>query len=93
MVGRHRDPNGIDYPFKSIEKDPKEINFDSLLGKGENIYVLAHQPGIGKTYNVMKYIEQKIQDDNEHTGKEYFQKQIIPIDSHGLFNSCLIEVV
>ena len=63
MVGRIRDPKGIDYPFKSIEKDPDEINFDKLLGKGENVYVLAHQPGIGKTYNVMKYLKHKIQED------------------------------
>jgi hypothetical protein len=26
MVGRLRDPKGIDYPFKTIEKDPGEIN-------------------------------------------------------------------
>jgi len=66
--GRIRDAKGINYPFETIELDPSEIPFDEILQQnGQNIYVLAHQPGIGKTYNVMQYLKKKIEEDNDFT--------------------------
>lgn len=66
--GRHRSADGINYPFPTVEEDPDEIDFDELLERnGQNIYVLAHQPGIGKTYSVMEYLVNKIEEDDDFT--------------------------
>jgi len=66
--GRIRDPEGINYPFETIKLDPSKIDFDKLLERdGQNIYVLAHQPGIGKTYSVMQYLKKKIEEDEDFT--------------------------
>ena len=66
--GRIRDSKGINRSFKTIELLPKEINFDDMLEqKGQNIYMLAHQPGIGKTYRVMEYLKKKIDEDDDFT--------------------------
>jgi len=52
---RKLNPKGI--TFDRFEyKEPKEINFGSLEA---DITVLAHQPGIGKTYSVIKYMEKE----------------------------------
>ena len=61
MVGRNRDSKGIIYPFKFEESKLNKnleikIDFDNDIKKGFNIIVLTHQPGIGKTYNILKYI-------------------------------------
>lgn len=79
MVGRKRKFEGI-IP-KDIEKDPQDINFDEFLIKGHNIFVLAHQPGIGKTYNVMKYLKNKIQVDKDFKFF-YFTDRHVAIDEH-----------
>jgi hypothetical protein len=81
MVGRYRNPKGITFETEPIKIDPHEIDFDRLLGKDENIYVLAHQPGIGKTYSVMRYLRKKIQEDDDFSFF-YFTDRHATIDEH-----------
>lgn len=78
--GRIRESDGIN-PFKYYEVEPKKINFDKFLQNGENIYVLAHQPGIGKTYNVMEYLKEKIRNDENFTFF-YFTDRHKAIEEH-----------
>jgi Cdc6-like AAA superfamily ATPase len=67
MVGRYRDPKGISY-FGEMNYKPDEIDFNNCLNddeNNENIYIMTHRPGIGKTYSVMKYLQEKIEKDKD----------------------------
>lgn len=80
MVGRKRDADGINYPFtfeKSNLNKKLELNidFDADIKNGFNIIVLAHQPGIGKTYNAKEYME-------KHPNSFYFTDRHSAIDEH-----------
>ena len=63
------------------EKDPQEIDFDNEKEEGFDIVVMAHQPGIGKTYNVKEYMKKnqntfyftKYHDSIEDTTKDFGQ--------------------
>jgi hypothetical protein len=79
MVGRKRIFEGI-YP-NYIEEEPDNIDFDEFLIKGQNIFVLAHQPGIGKTYSVMQYLKKKIREDKDFKFF-YFTDRHATIDEH-----------
>lgn len=78
--GRIRDLHGIN-PFKYYEVYPDKIDFDDFLKNRENIYVLAHQPGIGKTHSVMDYIVNKIREDDDFTFF-YFTDRHKAIEEH-----------
>ena len=70
MAGRYRSKDGIKLHSLSIPADPSDIDFDDFIKgghfyQGEEIYILAHRPGIGKTHNVKQYIKKKIQDDKD----------------------------
>jgi len=79
MVGRKRRFEGISSQY--IKMDPQDIKFDDFLIQGQNIFVLAHQPGIGKTYNVMKYLKNKIQVDKDFKFF-YFTERHATINEH-----------
>ncbi len=85
MVRRFRDAKGINYPFKEIVSPLSNLNlkidFDSIIGKGYNIIILNHQPGIGKTTSVMKYINQKLEQDSDFKFF-YFTDKHKTIDEH-----------
>lgn len=80
--GRKRESSGINYPFKTLEKSPDEIDFDKFLDNdGENIYVLTHQPGVGKTTAVLDYLKKKISEDDEFSFF-YFTDKHETIEEH-----------
>jgi hypothetical protein len=81
MVGRYRSKKGIRFLALAFPAKPDEIDFDSVLGKGENIYILAHRPGIGKTYSVLKYLKKKIQEDKDFRFF-YFTDRHATIEEH-----------
>lgn len=66
LIGRFRIEEGIN-EHKHISKKPEEINFDEFLKKKgqENVYILAHRPGIGKTYNIIKFLKKKVESDKD----------------------------
>jgi transposase-like protein len=66
LVGRFRSIEGIKLPNRETTK-PGKINFnDFIKTKGkENVYVLAHRPGIGKTYSILKFLKKKIETDKD----------------------------
>lgn len=53
--------------FYEETKKPEDIDFDAEKQNGMDIIVLAHQPGVGKTYHVKKYIQ-------THPNSVYFTK-------------------
>lgn len=68
MVVRYRSKDGINvFP----ESDcyllcmPNEIDFDGMLGDEEHTHILVHRLGIGKTYNVMKLLKEKANENKE----------------------------
>jgi hypothetical protein len=79
LEGRFREPDGIEpFEFKQSEIGKNlqlKIDFDKDIESGKNIIVLAHQPGIGKTYNVLEYIK-------EHPNSFYFTDRHKAIDEH-----------
>lgn len=63
LKGRIRESKGIK-PFIFEESKLKKnlemtLDFDADIKKGFNIIVLSHQPGIGKTYNVLEYMKKQ----------------------------------
>jgi hypothetical protein len=65
MVGRYRNPKGIKYT-KWIPYQPNEIRYNDILDfDEEEITILAHRPGIGKTYNILKFLKEKSKKDDD----------------------------
>jgi hypothetical protein len=65
MIGRYRNPDGITNNWNVII-DPQEIDFNEFGHiYPQEIHVLRHRPGIGKTYNVMNFLKDKISKDPE----------------------------
>jgi hypothetical protein len=68
MVGRYRSKEGIDVSpetdFYMLRK-PVHIDFDGMLENKEHIHILAHRPGIGKTYNILKFLKEKSKQDKD----------------------------
>jgi hypothetical protein len=80
MVGRKRETAGINnrftYEVTELKKNLElNINFDADIKAGFNIIVLAHQPGIGKTYNALEYMK-------KHPNTFYFTDRHRAIDEH-----------
>jgi len=80
MSGRYRNSEGIIYPFTMEESKLNKrlelnIDLDSDIEKGFNIIVLAHQPGIGKTYAALEYMKR-------HPNSFYFTDRHSAIDEH-----------
>jgi len=70
MVGRIRNKNGIDnFPEPDFYNYYKldDINYEAFIDSKneENIFILAHRPGMGKTYHIMKFLEKHIQKDKD----------------------------
>lgn len=69
MTGRYRNPKGIKYGIWHIQK-PEEINYKGFLIKTKDkefIHILAHRPGIGKTYSTLKFLKDKSEKDEDFT--------------------------
>ena len=63
IVGRQQSDIGINETiFHKL--DPHEIDYNDVIKPGENIYILSHQPGIGKTHSLMEWIKSKIESDD-----------------------------
>jgi len=62
LVGRFRSNEGISLHHDSYNPyKPDEVDFESCVRcKGEElIHIMAHRPGIGKSYNVLKFLKEK----------------------------------
>ncbi|MDG6219614.1 MAG: hypothetical protein QCI00_09275, partial [Candidatus Thermoplasmatota archaeon] len=80
MSGRYRDATGINYPFtfevSKLSKSLKwNLNIENDIKDGFNIIILSHQPGIGKTTNVLKYMK-------NHPHTFYFTDRHRAIEEH-----------